>query len=136
MELCHNDFTHSAEIRQDLFLTLCTLVSEPNLKLRSRLKQKQERRNSPLMTRKTAHSPCSDMLNERIRRKLSSTSTPGMNRKCMPSMLIIMIKIRRLFHNDSSLLQIIKTNTHKRMIRVLLLLLPTCMMTFLPVTIP
>ena len=47
------------------------LVSEPNLKLRSRLKQKQERRNSPLMARK---SPGNEVLTERIRRKISTNS--------------------------------------------------------------
>lgn len=46
-------------------------VSEPNLKLRSRLKQKQERRNSPLMARK---SPGNEVLTERIRRKISTNS--------------------------------------------------------------
>jgi hypothetical protein len=56
-------------------------VSEPNLKLRSRLKQKQERRNSPLMARK---SPGNEVLTERIRRKISTNSMESNPRDSPP----------------------------------------------------
>ena len=71
-------------------LKLIFLVSEPNLKLRSRLKQKQERRNSPLMARK---SPGNEVLTERIRRKISTNSIGEKNEMSMIYQILKIVEI-------------------------------------------
>ncbi|CBY20144.1 unnamed protein product [Oikopleura dioica] len=48
-------------------------MSEPNLKLRSKLRTKVDRRHSPMLTRKTG---ANEIINERIRRKISATESP------------------------------------------------------------
>nr|AAS21357.1 histone deacetylase 7A-like protein [Oikopleura dioica] len=51
-------------------------MSEPNLKLRSKLRTKVDRRHSPMLTRKTG---ANEIINERIRRKISGMfSSPSL----------------------------------------------------------